>query len=159
MNTFSRAWDGNWRARLVGRIQEFGFENAAEFLASIPGIPYPEAANRLGNDVASFQLEWLHFEKGTNENTIRLLAMDSLPRDLSSHLKHGWRGGTKGDFDTSGAYADWTVRIGQCNEDFEAKAKLVWGELEKLQPRIGWLPAGPTDPLVVEAFRRGWPSQ
>jgi hypothetical protein len=113
------------------------------------------AAERLGDDVAAFQLEWMHFEEGKND--IRRLAMDSLARDVKSHLPAGWRHGTKGDFDTAGAYADWVVRLEQQQPEIKPKAKAVWAALEELHPPVGWLPSGPDDPFIVDAFSRGWP--
>jgi len=159
MDKGDRIWGGDWRAKLLSHLQQAGFDTVTDFLAQFPAEPYVELAERLGADVAALQLEWMQFEEARCRGGIRFAAMDSLPRELRYHLPGGWRGGTKGDFDTSGAYADWVVRLGQQAPDVEPKAKAVWAALEELRPPLGWLPTGPNDSFIVDAFLRGWPEE
>jgi hypothetical protein len=151
-------WGGDWRAKIRARLQETGCESVAAFLGQFPAEPYTKTAERLGNDVAAFQLEWMQFEERKGENDIRSLAMDSLARDVSAHLPSGWRPSAKEDFETAGVYADWVVRLQQAQPEAAPKAKAVWAALEALQPPVGWKPSGPDDPLIVSAFGKAWPS-
>jgi hypothetical protein len=153
-NRGDQVWGGNWRAKIKARVHAIGCETVSEFLARFPAEPYITVAQRLGNDIAAFQLEWMQFEEGNN--AIRWLAMDSLTRDITSHLPAGWRHGTKDDFDTAGAYADWIVRLEQQQPEIKDKAKAVWTALEELHPPVGWMPSGTDDPFVVNAFFKGW---
>jgi hypothetical protein len=152
-----RTWGGNWRSKIKSRLHAVGCEPVSDFLARFPAEPYITVAERLGDDVAAFQLEWMQFEEGKSENAIRNLAMDSLAGDLRSHLPAGWRHGAKADFDTAGAYADWVVRLEQQQAEAKVKATAVWETLEELHPPVGWSPSVPRDPLIVDAFTKGWP--
>jgi hypothetical protein len=155
MDISEKVWGGNWRAKINARLHAIGCKTVTDFLADRPAEPYTMVAERLGEDIAAFQLEWLQFEEG--KNAIRCLAMDSLARDLRFHLPAGWRHGARDDFDTAGAYADWIVRLEQQRAEVKPKAKAVWTALEGLRPPVGWSPSGPSDPFIVNAFSQGWP--
>src|SRR5262245_33219957 len=156
-NTSDKVWSGNWRDKVKSRIHAAGCRTLIEFVAKFPAEPYLALAERLGDDIEAFQIEWMHFDEGMRTIGIRSLAIDSLARDLQSHLPGGWRHGAKDDFDTSGAYADWVVRLEQYQPDAKPRAKAVWGALEELCPPVGWIPSGPDDPLIQHAFSREWP--
>lgn len=157
MDRNGQAWQGDWRVKILSRLRKLGFDTLTDFLARFPAEPYTAVAERLGDDVAAFQVEWIHYEEAKRIDRVRLAAMDSLARDLRFHLTTGWRGGIRGDFNTAGAYADWIVRLEQQQTDIKPKAKAVWDALEELHPRVGWSPSGPDDSLIVSAFARGWP--
>lgn len=152
-----RVWGGDWRARIRSRVIALGCETVTEYLALYPSEPYVAAAQRLGDDVAALQLEQIHFAEGDVNNRIRSVAMDSLSRDLNRHLPSGWRAGALGDFDTSGACAEWITRLVMHTDELKLRANAVWDALEQSKPPKGWSPGGPNDPLIVAAFEKGWP--
>jgi hypothetical protein len=156
MDKGDRVWGGNWQAKILSRVRSAGCETLGEFLARFPGESYLKIAERLGDDVAAFQVEWMHFDEAQDAASLRHIAMDSLARDLNDHLPKGWRDGARGDFDTASAYADWVVRLQQKRSDIKPKGKAVWDALEQLRPPAGWSPSGPNDPLIVSAFFKAW---
>ena len=156
MHAQSQVWDDNWEHRLASRIAAAGCGTMTEFLAKCPAEPYLAVADRLGVDLAAFQIEWMHFGEAKESHQLRTAAMDSLARDICSHLPDGWRHGAKGDFDTACARADWIVRLEQAESDLKRKAVAVWNALEESNPPVGWKPTGSDDPLIITAFGKGW---
>ncbi len=157
MSTIISAWQGDWKKRLLSRVREAGCKTVTEYLAMAPAQPYLRIADRLGKDIAAVQLEVMHFEEANNDNGIRNAAVDSLVREMALYLPNGWKVTTKGDFDTARVYASWIVRIEKKDEKLRAKAQATWEALEELKPPEGWLPRGPEDALICEAFLQGWP--
>jgi hypothetical protein len=158
-----RTWEGDWRARILSRVQSYGYERVSDFLNTFPCEPYVHVVNRLGDDVAAIQVECIQFEEAEKLGCMRAAAVDSLVRDLTWHLKEGWEGGVRGNFNTSGAYVDWLCRLEGVSRNLPPNAHLkrqglmVWDALEELQLPAGWLPTGPADPFIQTAFARAWP--
>jgi hypothetical protein len=157
MDRAARTWQGNWRAKILSRIREVGFESVTNYLAKFPAMPYMRVAEKLGEDVAAVQVAQVQFEEAKGMRKIREAAIDSLPRDLNYYLKDGWRHGAKNDFDTSSAFAVWATRLDQLSLGLKDTVDAVWAALEKLQPSTGWRPGGGNDPLIQKAFDEGWP--
>jgi hypothetical protein len=160
-----RTWEGDWRIRLQARVHSLGYEHVSEFLKRFPREPYVEVVKRLGDDIAAIQLECAQFDEAARRANVRDSAIDSLVRDLTWHLKTGWEGGAKGNFNTAGAYVDWLQRLEgpsrnlPSNADLRERGQKVWSALEALRPPLGWLPTGPHDSLVEAAFAAGWPAK
>jgi hypothetical protein len=157
MDTSNKVWAGDWRKRVFSRIRATGYETITDFLAKSPADSYFDLAERLGEDVAALQLQWMQFGEANDERSIRFAAMDSFVREITYHLPKGWKQDAKSDFDTAGVYADWIGRIQEKQGELRPKAQAVWDALKKASPPIGWLPKGPDDPLIVSAFQQGWP--
>ncbi len=86
------AWQGNWKKRLLDRLQSQGFATLTDYLRQKPAVPYLEIADILGKeDVAALHVEWLHFEEAVKHDKFRDAAIDSLIRQISSHLPDGWK--------------------------------------------------------------------
>jgi hypothetical protein len=128
-----------------------------ELLGRFPGEPYIRVAERLGENVAALQLEWMHFGEATARGEVRRAAMDSLARDLNAYIPNGWRHGAKGDFDTARAFASWATRLEQYMPELKSKANAIWDTLEAIKPQAGWSPSGPDDDMIAQAFSIGWP--
>src|SRR6185369_6431862 len=97
------AWIGNWRERIKARLSAHGYENMTNFLIDRPAVSYIEIADLLGKeDVAAFQVEWLHYEEAVTARTLRQAAMDSIVRDIAHNLPCGWKDDPRGDFHTAG---------------------------------------------------------
>jgi hypothetical protein len=147
----------DWRRKIETRLRALGCATVTAFLAKFPAEPYIRLAERLGDDIAALQLEWIQFGEATDAKAIRYAAIDSLTRELRYHLPDGWRQSANGDFQTASAYADWIVRVEQKKEELRPRALAVWKSLEELRPPVGWLPKGPDDSFIMAAFSKGWP--
>lgn len=158
MSKPKRTWEGDWRRKIISRIQATGSETVTDFLAKSPTDSYVDVAASLGDDVAALQIERMQFEEAKNECDIRMAAMDSLVREMAFHLPDGWRHGAKGDFDTASVYADWIVRLEQKQANLKSKGKAVWEALKASMPQVGWSPKGIDDVYIVDAFSKGWPN-
>ncbi len=70
------AWQGNWKKRILDRLQAQGFATMTDYLRQKPAVPYLEIADLLGkDDVAAFHVEWLHFEEAVNQGQFREAAI------------------------------------------------------------------------------------
>lgn len=159
MSNVDQIWDGDWRARIRGRVHSVGCETVGDFLKRHPSEPYFKVARRLGDDVAAVQLSQIQFEEIADASELRRAAMDGFSREIAEHLKRGWGVGRHVDFNTAGAYTGWIALL-----QFRAEAPhlvprgdAVWNELKALNPPQGWLPSGPDDPIIQAAFAKAWP--
>lgn len=152
------AWQGNWKTRILNRLEGRGVNTLTEYLNQKPTLSYIEIANDLGkDDVAAFHVEWLHFEEAIKNDRFRDAAIDSLLRDIFHHLPNGWKRDAAGEFDTAGVWADWVVRLENYSNNIKPIALAVWGELLKSHPPAGWKPHGLEDRRIIHAFDVAWP--
>jgi len=111
-------------------------------------------ADELGkDDVAASQLEKILIDEAEDSGTIARCAKSLLVRELHEELPEGWR--TEWDeatwFQVSKAYGAWAAALG---ERYEQSYRRVWDVFIDTMPiPAGWLPAGPDDPILVEAFK------
>jgi hypothetical protein len=156
------AWSGDWKSRILHRLQKLGFERVSDFLASRPGVSYLEVANSLGIVVAVVQLVHLQLEEAKERSCVRDAAMDSLVRCLTRDLPEGWthREGQPRDFPTASAFGDWMAYLAVHGHMPELRDTLaaVWESLNAQSPAVGWRPTSPRDPLIVRAFATAWPA-
>lgn len=163
LNNARRTWEGDWRERVLSRMRSYGYQSVADCLSRFPGEPYVDVVKRLGPHIAAIQLECVQFDEAEKQGALREAAIDSLLRDLNWHLKSGWEGGVRGNFNTSGAYVDWLHRLEGSsrnlppNPELIQRGEMVWKALEELRPPRGWLPIGMTDPFIEAAFATAWP--
>ena len=151
-------WEGDWRKKVLNRVEELGFQSITDFLNSYSRETYVDLAKRLGPDIAGLQIIRLQNEAAKTDEAFRLLAMDALPRELNWHLPDGWRHGAEGDFDTASTFAFWMTRLKlELSPKLEDRAKSVWKALKELDPPMGWSPGGPDDTFITQAFSKGWP--
>lgn len=159
MSESSTVWQGDWRKRVMSRIQAADCDTVSEYLAKAPTDSYVDAAARLGADVAALQLQWMQFGEANAPETIRVAAMDSLAREIYRYLPNGWNKNAKSDFDTARVYASWIGMIQEKEPNLRQRAQAVFDALDKLNPPVGWLPAGTHDPVLLHAFALGWPEE
>jgi hypothetical protein len=150
----ARTWAGDWGGRVVAHFRALGYSSVAEFLERNPAEPYLALADRLGDDMAAFQLERVQFEDAQRSGTVRRAAMDSLARDVNDQLPGGWPDDSTGHFGVARVYATWATRLEMTDAGLKALADAVWAALS---PPAGWLPTREDDPLITAAFDRGWP--
>jgi hypothetical protein len=154
-----KIWSSDWPSRILKRVQETGAKNLLDFFESRPSIPYLKLAKDLGPDVASIQLVRLQFAEAGQQRSIRNVVKDASARLCHQHLKRGWGKGVHLDFNTAAIYAELVsyLKMREDGEHFVEKWNAVWRELMERQPPAGWLPVGPTDPILEAAFENGWP--
>ena len=116
--------DGKWRGRILARLHARRLMRMTDLLDQLPGVPYLEVADRLGNDVAALHVIWMQFTEADCDAKLRRAAMDSLSRDIRQHLPDGWRQGSRGDFQTASAFADWAVRLCQHRAELRTKGSV-----------------------------------
>jgi hypothetical protein len=86
-----------------------------------------------------------------------LVRRDALARALREHLPDGWQfiGRVRGEMDypTARALSDWSAIMTILGDACHQQARQVADRLEQAGLPLGWLPAGPDDPLLVAAFQ------
>jgi hypothetical protein len=121
-----------WRKDVLLRVRERGFSSITAFADAFPRETLLELARNLGG-YRGFALSGRFAMKPLNNN-----------------LPEGWATGERAESDTIMAHAHWKVGVGR---EYRADADAAFGRLRALKPPRGWLPDGPDDPLLVEAFR------
>ena len=153
------AWQTGWQARVQYDAKLHGFSSISELLATRPGVPYEEVTSLFQTAVAPIQLVRLQLDEAGWAGSICAAAMDILPREINRAFPNGWQKGENPDFRRASAFSAFMTDIvfdGKATKDMEAAAQKVCEELVRIAPPVGWRPSGPNDPLIQEAFSRGW---
>jgi hypothetical protein len=140
-------WRGDWAGRVRQRVREKGFPDANAFGEAFPVASFLTLADMLGEDVAAAQLETVMKGDASLALTFDRFARSALVRHLHEYLPDGWG---SDDMGRASAYAHWG---GSLEDTFDPERDAAWDRLEALPPPPGWLPAGPDDPILLEAFR------
>lgn len=159
MDLAEKIWSNDWPSKTLNRVRQTGAANLSDFLVSRPAVPYVKLAKELGPDIAAIQLVRLQLAEAGEHHSIRSAVTDAAARLLHQHLKRGWGKGVHLDFNTSGVFADLVsyLKMRENADELVAKWDAVWHALKNAPPPEGWLPSGPTDPVLVAAFDKGWP--
>lgn len=151
------AWRGNWYKRVKERAQERGFDTVTAFVDSQPRVSLLILADQLGKeDVAASQVEKLLVDEAEETGTLERCARDMLAREINARLPEGWHtewvhdGVESTAFRRAGAYGSWYAALPVRYQD---SYRRVWDALVALPIPEGWLPAGPDDAFLLEAFR------
>jgi hypothetical protein len=146
-----KAWIGDWRKRIGERISARGYRSLTQFMDEHPTKSFLELARDLGEAIAAEQLIRMYRAEATGDPLAFLrFARSCLVRRVRWLMPAGW-GDAKGE--VGRVYACWTGDVG---EDHDAAAERVYDMMHVLAPE-GWLPDGPDDPVIEEAFKR-WSS-
>lgn len=143
------AWQGDWWARLYGRVRERGFDSVTSFAASMPRASLIDLADTLGPDVAAVQIERAMHAEAEHSGELGHFARDMLVREIVKWLPGGWR--VQPDFESAlaGAWADWKSLLDHKYSPATVRM-LHWLKVAEIP--TGWLPDGPTDPVIERAF-------
>ena len=158
MTQTEQTWQRDWPNALREAVHSLGFSSLTDALAAMPGRPYGEVANRLGN-VAPIQVIAIQFREARQSGRVRDAAKDSLCRNLVERLPNGWRVGEKSDWQSVLALSSWSSEIkvtGECPE-LESTLFAVSSALRATPPPTGWIPLGPHDRIIESAFDLHWP--
>ena len=152
-----RVWGGDWQSRIRGLLHANGFETVREVLANYPAEPYTKVGKHLGDDIAGFQILQLQYQEALDCDGIRDVAADALAREIAGKLKRGWGRKMHRDFNRAHAFSSWIGAMRNYAPDFESSYTAVWNALLQFEPPDDWVPNGPNDPIIADAFETGWP--
>jgi hypothetical protein len=152
-------WDAGWEQRFEEAAKKMGYGCFLEFMDAHPGEPYGPILRRLREQAGCLlplmQLHLLHLRQAHANRETRDIAIDTLIRSLRQYLARGWNNGKKTRERRIDARTDWVLPH-DAGREMDARADHVWQEIERLSPPDDWCPASPEDPILQEAFRRGW---
>ncbi len=143
-------WLGDWVSRVYHRVRALGFDSVTAYANAFPTATLLKLATWLGDDIAAIQIEGILYSEAERTGTREQVARDLLVRNVHEHLSAGWRNGEQAEFERVQAYASWATAvkglIGQATCD------AIWEALEHSSIPPGWLPEGPEDPVIEQAF-------
>jgi hypothetical protein len=157
-NASTGVWSNDWVSRIQGRVRALGCTKFSDFLNMFPVESYDDIAKRLGDDVAPIQVIHLQLQESLDTSYQLAAGKDSLVRILNQRNRRGWATGLHWKRRMSQIYADWVTMApmdARIPEISNIKKK-VWSELENLSPPKGWVPKSIDDPIINEAFDKGW---
>ncbi len=147
---YQKTWSGDWHARILERVRRLGFDTVTQYAADRVGISLVNLAKELGSDdVAGIQVMHMLLEEAIRTNTVPRLLRDLLIRELRQALPQGWEYPLSDESRSKVARAlgRWEIELKDHLNDeptFMAGQDLMNAELP-----MGWLPAGPDDPVIV----------
>jgi len=154
------AWQGDWQKRIYDRVVERDFPSLTAFAESRPTATLMQLAEELGaEDIAVVQLESLLRHEARETRRVHRFARSAIVRQIHEYFPRGWMRADRpspgpsspNEWCRVSVYATWRGRLG---EEFDSETDKVFGLLEKTAP-VGWLPSGPDDPIIVQAFKEG----
>lgn len=144
--------------KITNRLKALGFESLRDYLAARPAVPYTELAEELGDGVLGLHIATLHVRQAEDK---RSMAADALARALRQVLVQGWdrtpatEPGVTPDFVTITAWSYWVSLLDTAAPAEDVMDRL-WDGL-KARARPGWIPTGPSDPIIAATFDEAWP--
>lgn len=142
----------DWKKRIYERLNELGYQNLAQFAATMPSVPFRSMVPALGIEIAPIQLERIMRQEAVATGNIEFFARDCLSRYLRQNFPDGWVRGKKGRFQAARAFASWTAALSlEPNEKTDAFAFNIWNALQKIA-KTGWQAHSADDPILLEAF-------
>jgi hypothetical protein len=156
-------WPEGWEDRIRTAVHHLGYQSLLELMQAHSGKPYGQILRLLRSNTESnipmMQLQKLHMFEASAANGARCAAMDSLVRTLREHIPRGWNKSKDADRKRAWARAYWVLpaRTPADRSKFAELANSVWDNLKAIQPPDDWCPSTSDDPIVREAFARGWP--
>jgi hypothetical protein len=144
-----RSWEGNWKARLYGRVRERGYDSLTAFAEARPTASLVALAEELGeDDIAGVQVFSGLVEEAERSHQVTRLVRGQLVRELSQHLPNGWPAvlddATR--FEVAHALARWTTYT---PDTHQKRVKQARAALRATPPPPGWRPLGPDDELLL----------
>jgi hypothetical protein len=151
------AWEGDWRQRIKERLRERGFETTTAFVDSRPTASLLSLSRQLCQDmdVAAVQLQWVLIDEAEQSGTMERCARSLLVRELHEALPEGWHTtwdaapGGSGRRLISACSGVYVAIPEPCRDAFDRVEEALWNAAIP----EGWLPAGPDDPILLEAFK------
>jgi hypothetical protein len=155
----AHTWSPDWVENIANRTHELGFRNLTELLASMPGRPYAEVAERLGPSLEPIQIIAVQYKEAKDAGLIRKAAQDSICRRIKEHLPDGWGIGAKAEWQAIRALSSWSSNFkatAEC-EYLEPTLTAILIAFRDSPPPNQWRPSGPNDPIIQTVFDANWP--
>jgi hypothetical protein len=146
--TPERAWQGNWKVRLYGRVRERGYDSLTAFAEARPAVPLYALAEELGeDDVAGVQVLSGLLAEAEQRKQVTRFVRDVLVRELSESLPDGWPAvmDDANRFAVAKALGSWSAYI---PEAYQERADQVMAALRATPPPPGWRLLSPDDELL-----------
>ncbi|MBN2530338.1 MAG: hypothetical protein JXR76_28375 [Deltaproteobacteria bacterium] len=148
-------WSGEWKKKLLERVESKGFKTIHEMLNARKGKTYHQIALELGEDIAQAQIVMTHLQQCADEGHFIDGASECLARIIIEELTHGWNKGFRVDYRTASAFGEWFSAV-VYTEQSEMERKELDSVSTVLRndvcPPEGWLPEDGRDPLIQKAF-------
>jgi hypothetical protein len=159
------AAQGDWRTRLLRRVNALGFASISELVDSDTTSPVSaviERTNATDTDQDPFpnsaeQLTelWRDEVNERSNESIKKFCLRTLVGELHRNLPIGW----PAEVTEATAFSliqTWTTWSAMLAPEWRDRGRSVWVALREAAPPPGWLPAGSGDPLLTEAFETKW---
>ncbi|WP_342378132.1 NUDIX hydrolase [Myxococcus stipitatus] len=146
--TDGRSWQGNWKARLYGRVRERGHDSLTAFADARPAVPLHALADELGkDDVAAVQVLSGLLDEAERGKHVTRFVRDVFVRELSDGFPDGWPPvvDEANLFDVAHMLARWTNYTPDSHKERVERVRVV---LRESPPPPGWRPLGPDDELL-----------
>jgi hypothetical protein len=132
-----------------------GYSSLDAYSDQRPEMTYYQIVAELGEvagrEFAPVQVENLLRDAAVTPEQIQRFARGSFVRHLRKLMPEGWNNGADSVFNFAHALGAWISRLPTA---YAEQCQRVGRQLRLIQPAKGWLPNGPDDPLVAEAFRQ-----
>ncbi len=153
MEKYQLAWAPGWESRVHSGLVSLGYQSIRTMMKDRPTSSYRQLAEALGG-VAPIQVVWFKYADAQERGYLGEALIDGLVRNLRAKCSEGWMKGPSGELHTAMALGYWVAEVEEevidprCGD----KATEVVKRLKSISPPVGWLPDGPDDPLILEAF-------
>lgn len=155
-------WAQDWPDNVVLTAQSIGYRDLTHLLNSMPAKPYAKVVLALNDQFAPAQIVSVQYGEAHKAGTVRNAARDALCRHIVKRFPDGWHVGEKAEWQAIRAISSWSseaLATGNCKE-FESRFDNIGDHLLKdACPPKGWIPTGPDDPVITEAFDKYWPEE
>jgi len=160
MTANDSTWDADWQKRIFIHLREKGYETINDFLRHFPAEPYVDVCQQnrsmgCGNAIGrGFRCKKPNIRgqfavRRWIRSRATLIGDSRLVGQLTTKAFRRLR-------EPSPNTSTSVVIDGQSAE-FKSRIREIYQALKALQPPNGWRPIGANDPLIQEAFERGWP--
>jgi hypothetical protein len=147
----------DWPKALCGALSAKGFATATAYADSRPTASLDELADELGPEVTPIQVERKLVVEAEESATIERCARSLLARVLRSALPEGWPREWKESTDDedcplfrrAGAFLSLEMAL---PESCEGAVNRIRRVMDTADIPSGWLPSGPDDLILIEAF-------
>lgn len=147
------------RGYIDSRIRELGFDSLASYLAARSDRSYVQLGEEL--DTVPLHIYILQFEEAKATGEIRAAVIDSYVRQINRYFSDGWRIDEESEFDRASALSlprSDALSVARLDQ-FEEQIRAVGQCLRDIDIPEGWRPISTDDPMLIDAFNRGWPNE
>lgn len=153
--SFTKTWSGDWNARILERVRQWGFETVTQYANARMGVSLFVLADELGpDDVVAAQVRALLVDEAVRTNTVPRALRDLFVRELRAALPQGWRHPLDDEsrYGVSAAIVRWETELEDRLD--EQRTFAASQDLKNAELPDGWLPEGPDDPVIVSFVDR-----